>query len=251
MPHHLRQCAKIVAVLTLGGKMRIWFALAVAATMALSLPASAQSGGLTEFRVETGDKHLGRYDMAVVRNEGGVFVVGNFYAGKKALTGKKRGTPEKRLYAELTVDGVLGKCKRWVRKGSNEEYRMLFQYEKEVKMRVEKVEGGRGEVSTLGEVTSVSPMDLDSPALAMAILGAEPAERVVPCAGFTKGAFGQAKVSFAGPQEFPVSEEETISLNLWKIEGDCGTAEVYLDESGAPVRFKTADDKIYVKFNRK
>lgn len=221
-----------------------------AAALGGSSVANAQARSLIEFKVVQSGKDLGRYDMGVVRNEGGTFVVGNFYPGAQALTGKKRGTPEHRLYGELDTEGLLGKYKRWLRHGGNQEYWMVFLFKNEIKVRHEDVEGGKGQVSVLGKGTAVVPMDPGMPALAWALLGTQPVEREMACAGTTTGAWGKARVVSKGARDFDDGEGGKVSLAHWKVEGDCGTVDLFLDAAGVPQRVQ-AGDRQYERFVRK
>lgn len=213
-------------------------------------PAAAQVPSLVEFKVSQAGKEIGRYDMGLVRNEGGTFVVGNFYPGAQALTGKKRGTPEHRLYGELDAEGLLGKYKRWLRHGGNQEYWMVFLFKNEIKVRHEDVEGGKGQVAVLGKGTAVVPMDPGVPALAWALLGTEPAEREMACAGTTTGAWGKARVVAKGARDFDDGQGGKVSLAHWRVEGDCGAADLFLDAEGVPLRMQ-AGDRQYERFVRK
>lgn len=226
------------------------FAWLLAGLVVAGAPALASGRPLIEFRVEEGGKVRGRYDMGIVRNEGMTFVVGNFYPGAQALKGKKRGKPEHRLYGELDAAGALGKYKRWVRHGGDQEYWMAFLFKDEVKLRHEDVEGGKGQVKTLGKAAGAAPMDPGMPALAWALLGEKPAPREVACAGTTAGSWGTARVVDKGTVEVDDGDGGKASLAHWRVEGDCGTVDLFLDADGKPRRMQ-AGERTYERFVRK
>lgn len=250
-------------------------------------PAVGAARPLFEFKVTRGDKVEGRYDMGVVRNEGGTFVVGNFYPGAQALKGKKRGSPSQRLYGELDADGRLGKYKRWVKHGGEQEYWMVFLFKDEVKLRHEAVEGGKGDVKVLGKVpgqaagmvpggsggtgsdgppdtgsaavgadaptrvlTGIAPLDPGLPALAWVLLGRQPFAHEISCAGASAGSWGKARVVSAGTRDFDGGDEGPVTLAHWKVEGDCGAFDLFLGDDGVPVRMQ-AGERTYERFVRK
>jgi hypothetical protein len=96
----------------------------------------------------------------------------------------------------------------------------------------------------------IAPLDPGLPALAWVMLGRQPFEHEIACAGASSGSWGKARVVAAGTRDFDVGDEGTVTLAHWKVEGDCGAFDLFLGDDGVPVRMQ-AGDRQYERFVRK
>jgi hypothetical protein len=208
------------------------------------------------YRVIRADKVVGRFDMNTARQDGEIFVVSAYYPGTKALHASRPGSPTVRSYAELDGQGYLNRYKRWEKVGKQEPYWFAFVHEKNVRVLHEPDAGGKGKVKVLGPAQQVVPIDGEMPQLAFTALAVLRQEREFSCVGVKPSAWGKGRIIKVGnvPQgdkaaamdSDPLEEGEqgekvpfagpVPTLERWRVDGDCGRFEIYLDGTGEAVR---------------
>jgi len=223
--------------------------LAVALLLTVGEDAVGKGKPLWQFKATRAGDVTGRLDFGVVHRDGVIYSVSAFYSGKEALLHSKKLKPARRSYAELTETGVLGKYKRWDVVGRVERYWMTFVYKGTVKVRYEKGPRAKGVVREVGKAEAVVPLDGGQPQFAFLLASAGTSGREATCVGVAPAVWGTARVEQVGPDEIVLEDDivEKREVNRWKVTGDCGEYDVYLDQYGQPLVI-TSGDRRYERF---
>jgi len=211
---------------------RVPVMMAVVMAVAMSSPVLAKSSRSMSFAVSRDGKVTGRMDVNISKRDSGIFAVSSFVPGVAAVKEHKNGKPSIRTYAELDVNGAIGKFKRWEVKGKGDRYWFAFVYDGKVKVRHEKGAGDKGSTKELGVAAKTVPLDIEQPHLAWMLI--DDHRDAVECVGLKTTVLGKATVQKVGDEDLDVFGGGKKLLTHWAVRGDCGEYSVYVDADGLP-----------------